>query len=322
MNTNNPLLSICIPTYNRADKLKISLNAIINAANNFKNIIEIIVSDNCSTDNTQEVVSSFKITHSNLFYYRNNCNLGFNKNIFLLTDLYAKGKYCWLIGDDDYVDIDSITHIINFLKDNENIKLLIINHRFLTKQKYELLSLKNNINLINRTHFHIGTFANAIDEIASPGNLLGTFMSCYIFYKDSFSSFNKEIFSPNSLDNFYSTFPHAYIIASQFINSPVCYNLEPFFTCIPYKKSYDDKMQFFNYKTLPEMYSYYLRIGYKRNQLKRTRKMIIHVNLYDVYLNFTNNRRITKEQIKFCILSFFYPSIYYYLITKVIIKKR
>jgi glycosyltransferase involved in cell wall biosynthesis len=52
------LLSICIPTYNRATYLKICLDSIMQQMHT-DYPIEIIVSDNFSTDNTLNVVSEF-----------------------------------------------------------------------------------------------------------------------------------------------------------------------------------------------------------------------------------------------------------------------
>ncbi len=308
---NKIILSICIPTYNRADKLKISLNAILLAAQKHLTLVEVIVSDNCSDDNTQEVVMAFSKHYDNLFYFRNSSNLGFNKNLFLLTDSYAKGKYCWVIGDDDYIDIDSITKVINILQSNEDLRLLVINFRYLTQKEYELNSIRKRDNSTNFISLFHGSFANAVESLVQPGNLLGTFMSCHIFFRCYFSEFSKDIFSEDSLENFFSLFPNAYIIATQFINVPVAYTLEPMITCVPFKKDWEDKMQYINYNKLPELYDYYLKLGYLKNELKQSRKMIVYVNLYNSYSNILSIRPITKEQMKYCLLSIFYPSIYF-----------
>ena len=49
-------LSICIPTYNRSKHLKNCLNSIILNLNYRKEDVQICVSDNCSTDETESVV--------------------------------------------------------------------------------------------------------------------------------------------------------------------------------------------------------------------------------------------------------------------------
>lgn len=65
MKNKQPLLSICIPTYNRSTYLEEALCNIINDTS-FSDDIEIIISDNASTDNTQEIVSKYIKHYSNI----------------------------------------------------------------------------------------------------------------------------------------------------------------------------------------------------------------------------------------------------------------
>ena len=53
------LLSICIPTFNGGSTIEETLNCIINAVDKFDDI-EVIVSDNCSDDNTEEILKGFQ----------------------------------------------------------------------------------------------------------------------------------------------------------------------------------------------------------------------------------------------------------------------
>lgn len=75
----DPLLTIAIPTYNRLEKLKISLNKILDYTKGHDEI-EIFVSDNASTDGTKEYVKDVQKENSNLKYYRNIANLGLDGN--------------------------------------------------------------------------------------------------------------------------------------------------------------------------------------------------------------------------------------------------
>lgn len=70
-----PLLSICIPTYNRAEYLKKSIETII-LQEEFKNgDVEIVVSDNASDDQTRDMMELYARSHSNIFYERNEENI-------------------------------------------------------------------------------------------------------------------------------------------------------------------------------------------------------------------------------------------------------
>ena len=63
-----PLLSICIPTYNRAEILRRTL-AKITSDKDFDEDIEIVISDNASTDNTQKVCQEFCASYKNIHYF-------------------------------------------------------------------------------------------------------------------------------------------------------------------------------------------------------------------------------------------------------------
>jgi abequosyltransferase len=64
---NTILLSICIPTFNRSEVLDNTLNSLFSNSEFNSNQIEVIVSDNCSTDNTVQVVTKYPLVK----YYRN-----------------------------------------------------------------------------------------------------------------------------------------------------------------------------------------------------------------------------------------------------------
>ena len=85
------LLSICIPTFNRC-KLLDRLIKSITEQESFNNSIEIIISDNCSTDNTKRIVSKYLLSYNNIRYYRNDENIGMEKNIAKVLSL-GNGKF-------------------------------------------------------------------------------------------------------------------------------------------------------------------------------------------------------------------------------------
>ncbi len=72
-----PLLSICIPTYNRAEHLKRTLESIVRQREFVETSeVEVVISDNCSTDHTQAVAEDFVKTYGDkVKYFRNETNL-------------------------------------------------------------------------------------------------------------------------------------------------------------------------------------------------------------------------------------------------------
>lgn len=96
-----PLLTIAIPTWNRAKFLEHNLNQLRSEMKTIPaGIVEIMVSDNCSHDNTAEVVANAIATGLPIRYLRNEKNIGWGGN-FCQCFEKAEGQYVLLLGDDD-----------------------------------------------------------------------------------------------------------------------------------------------------------------------------------------------------------------------------
>ncbi|PAB60650.1 glycosyltransferase family 2 protein [Anaeromicrobium sediminis] len=126
----NVILSFCIPTYNRANRVCECVNEILKYKGNE---IEVVVSDNNSPDSTYEDLK--KISDSRFFYYRNDSNLGVGKNV-INTFKKAKGKYVFLMSDEDFVNIELIPKILEILKSNKGLSILTGSIQFKESQKY------------------------------------------------------------------------------------------------------------------------------------------------------------------------------------------
>jgi len=124
----NKLLTIAIPTYNRAELLDKQLAWLANAITGFESECEILVSDNSSTDNTQDIIKKWQFILSNITFRsnRNSENLGVMKNILYCLNS-ATTKYVWTIGDDDPIQDRAINYVINKLKRHEDLSLLFLN---------------------------------------------------------------------------------------------------------------------------------------------------------------------------------------------------
>lgn len=124
----NKLLTIAIPTYNRANLLDQQLTWLAAAIQGFESECEILISDNCSTDHTQSVVKKWQMFFQNTTFHanKNSENLGVMRNITYCIKA-ATSKYVWTISDDDKIDINSISYLVKTLKNAENLGLLILN---------------------------------------------------------------------------------------------------------------------------------------------------------------------------------------------------
>lgn len=114
-NKNKPLLSLCIPTYNREQFLEECLESVVHQ-DGFDEI-EIVISDNASTDNTQKLILKYQEQYKNIKYHKNAENIGAIKNIFNLPSL-ASWEYVWFLSDDDMLNDIGIMEILHVIKEN------------------------------------------------------------------------------------------------------------------------------------------------------------------------------------------------------------
>lgn len=171
------LLSICIPTYNRAHYLKQCLDNIVCQFKDkkIKNSIEIIISDNASTDNTAQIAEKFQKNFDNIKYFQNEKNLGFDKNT-INSVVKANGKYCWHIGDDDFIQNGILKFLINFLSKNDVCLLTVKYHYFVDIGK----SLKEDLNISEEKNI---IYSNSAEEFWLKGYCEGT-LGIFIFNRE------------------------------------------------------------------------------------------------------------------------------------------
>jgi len=117
--TINNLISVNICTYNRADFIE---EAIKSALEQTYTNIEIIVTDDASTDNTKEIVESFN--NPKIKYFKNETNLGISKNRDVALSK-SSGEYIAVLDSDDFWrDKSKLEKQIAFLENNKNYAVI------------------------------------------------------------------------------------------------------------------------------------------------------------------------------------------------------
>jgi len=165
---NKPLLSICIPTYNRAKFLPDTIESILNQiTSDIKDKIEICISDNASSDNTEEIVKKYqKKNICKIVYNKNEENIGADRNYLKVVEI-ANGEYCWWLGSDDALEDNILTELINKINqtkvdfylltqncyDKNLIEQISCNKHPLLNQKDKLLKLND---LLNQSIYLLG----------------------------------------------------------------------------------------------------------------------------------------------------------------------
>jgi glycosyltransferase involved in cell wall biosynthesis len=111
---NQPLVSIGIPTYNRPEGLRRTLGSITNQT--YKNL-EVIISDNCSTNGDVQTVINEFIQDKRIKYYRQPENKGMVFNFKFVLEK-ATGDYFKWQADDDWIELNYIESCVMFLENN------------------------------------------------------------------------------------------------------------------------------------------------------------------------------------------------------------
>ncbi len=112
-----PRLSICIPTYNRAGKLRVMLEALLPQAAAFvaSGELEVCVSDNGSPDDTQGVLAA-ALAVCPMRIHRQPQNVGVIRNIHHLVTQMAQGEWVWVLGDDDLLRPGALARVVEALR--------------------------------------------------------------------------------------------------------------------------------------------------------------------------------------------------------------
>ena len=128
---SSPLLSICIPTFNRNKQLEPLLKSLSVQIDRpeMAGQVEIVISDNASPDGTQEIGEKWAARHSFVRYFRNAWNIGGDPNQLCAIER-GKGKYAWVLGDDDSVTSDAVARILSYLK--PGVTQLFLDYRCVT----------------------------------------------------------------------------------------------------------------------------------------------------------------------------------------------
>jgi teichuronic acid biosynthesis glycosyltransferase TuaG len=114
INMSEDLVSIIMPTYNCGDFIGITLESL--KAQTYQNW-EVIIVDDCSTDNTAEIVNSYMLKEPRIRYHKLNKNSGAavarNKAVEL-----AVGKYVAFLDSDDLWFPEKLSKQIKFMENN------------------------------------------------------------------------------------------------------------------------------------------------------------------------------------------------------------
>lgn len=260
------LLSICIPTYNRYYYVSKLVDHILAFNKELFRDIDIIVSDNSSTDETQSFfveLTRKKISH--LKYHRNDINIGATKNLEQVKNL-AKSRYVWWLGDDDWIEENNATQVLEKLREQEcSILLLDRCVVFSDREKEESLF----------SHYFAKSVSFTTNEMLSyvgPLTALGC-ISNIIFSKEKLTN----VVSFERFCKFETSHPHVGYLLANLCNQKCYIDLENKITTYAMRQV-PEEYEFNHNKnshkdiisrlvcSLPNMYSFLVKKGYVKKQ--------------------------------------------------------
>jgi glycosyltransferase involved in cell wall biosynthesis len=145
MSTRKPLVSIGLPTYNRAVSLKRAVESAL--AQDFADL-ELVISDNASTDATQTICEDFCRRDNRVRYLRQASNIGLTAN-FQAAWKAARGDFFMWLADDDWIDRDYVSRCLVYL--GKNPDCLLVGGREKYYQGAEFIHEEGDLNLPENT---------------------------------------------------------------------------------------------------------------------------------------------------------------------------
>lgn len=151
-------VSIVIPSYNSEKTIKKTINSILNQTyTNFN----IIIVDDCSTDNTVEIINEF--SNPKIILHINETNICFENNWNKALSM-ANGDFIKLIPDDDTLEKDALKLQVDILNNNQNVSLV--------SSKRNIIDINDKILMIRGNQIgnsNICTYKTAIKYIVRSG---------------------------------------------------------------------------------------------------------------------------------------------------------
>jgi len=125
---SEPLISFCVFTYNQENFIEECLESVFKLK---YNNLEIIISDDCSTDNTFSIITEFvkkRNTKHHIIINKNPENLGIGVHCFTVFWEIAKGDFIVTLGGDDVVDDENyLQNVVNLFQKDQSVMAVDIN---------------------------------------------------------------------------------------------------------------------------------------------------------------------------------------------------
>lgn len=279
---NRPLLTIAIPTYNRSALLAVGLEHVASqiAVNpELAGKVDLLVVDNASTDDTEELVSRLQGRYSFLHYRKNERNYGIDGNIYRCT-LHARGEYVHLLSDDDVLLPGGVQAVVEHIEHRPDVKFFFVNIRAFAGH-YDSSRLGPPV-FPNKGDL----FFNDPADFISYCWVYLTFVSSFVLHRDTwFVSQNHESYVGTDIYLSFALFDHL-------AHSPVmCFVAEPVIAIRAHYSGNYRMFYAFAYQWRRLLLDHAPSLGFNRRQMEQTFRRSIRDDLLPRVINFRVNHQ-------------------------------
>lgn len=328
------MISICIPTYNRAAHLANCLNSIILNQSISKIHFQVCVSDNCSSDETEDIVHRAQ-ANIPVKYQKNPCNLGIPKN-FLNVVKMADGEFVWLIGDDDLLLPYALEKINDLVSKYQNVDFFYINsfclttqHVFSFPQPFDTANLPKNMTPFS-SWLNSGEmrFMDLINPKISFDFLAGMYLSVFRrrnWMRNVNALDEVSISDPRVFSHFDNTFPHLKIFSKAFANSKAFFCAEPLSVCLSGAREWAPMYPFIHSVRLVEALNEYRKNGLSYIKYFYCKNYALNNFISDfvsMFINKNNSGFAYIKPLRLILSNCLYPNFYFSFIHFIISKLK
>jgi glycosyltransferase involved in cell wall biosynthesis len=176
MRDSNTLVSVGLPVRNGADRIDQVVTSVLNQ--DHENL-ELVICDNASTDNTEEVCRSLAAKDNRVVYHRHPVNVGLYKN-YVSTMKLATGPYFRWIGDDDWLHPKYMSRSLEKFAADDRLILVTTQIDYTTEDG------------VTRTAPYLGTALGSDDPVARFTEMLQLLNDSYLVIDPLYAMFRRE----------------------------------------------------------------------------------------------------------------------------------
>lgn len=284
---SKPLLSLCIPTYNRSRFLTSLLNSIAVQIAGLGDAVEVIVSDNASMDDTESVVEAYRQRFP-ITYSRNRENEGLPRNLQIMAVSLARGDFTWFVGDDDLICSDGLARLIQVIRQNPDISFIFANTWARRTDEYQAKMKSGIVNPndfgsdgIMKSRLGGDRRLNRFDELIDPivdDVYLGSVM-CAVCSTNVWKAYPREFgVHDTTFLTLDCAYPHAMVYASSMVGKPVYHLGTPVSIAFWGAQEWIGRIARLLLLRLHELLTLYQANGVDSRRIARCREALVHTS--------------------------------------------